>query len=293
VPTVPFDILDCTIYLYASREAAEKGEQAGGSGFLVSVPLPGYPAVTVYAVTNSHVIAGGFTTVRLNTADGRHDSIALDDHDWSRHPEGDDLAISQIDFSPDFRFKSISCDSLVDGHDSTFFGVGQEVVMVGRYINHEGRQQNRPTARFGNIAQLPYERVRTAQGIEQDAFLVDIRSLAGYSGSPVFVYRGRPDLDTEPDRWIKSFEHRLVGIDFGHLPTLGAVLQENRRDRAQPPTWAEQNSGMAAVIPAWRLLQMLFDDDDIVDHREEGERRWLEEHRQESEPEAKTPPRGA
>jgi hypothetical protein len=29
---------------------------------------------------------------------------------------------------------------------------------------------------------------------------------------------------------------------------------------------------MAAVIPAWRILQLLFDDEDVVAKRERGER---------------------
>lgn len=40
---------------------------------------------------------------------------------------------------------------------------------------------------------------------------------------------------------------------------------------------AEQNSGMAAVIPAWRLEQLLFEDDRVLSEREAGERAWLEQ----------------
>lgn len=282
MPSIPLDILDCSIYLYASPDAAEAGERAGGSGFLAVVVLPGYEAGTYYAVTNTHVIGAGYTTVRLNTTDGGHSTITIDDHDWMRHPDGDDVSIAEITLSANFRYKAISTESFVDGHDPTFFNVGQEVFMVGRYVNREGRQRNIPTARFGHIAQLPYEPIRTSAGIEQEGFLVDMRSLAGFSGSPVFVYRDRPDLTTDVERWVTGFEQRFLGIDFGHLPFYGKVL-DGHHVPVNPTMFAEQNSGMAAVIPAWRILQILFEDEDVVAKREQGEAEWVALHDQSSE----------
>jgi hypothetical protein len=277
MPTIPLELLDCTIYVYRDGDAAEKGEEAGGSGFLVAVPLTGYRAATFYAVTNSHVVAGGFTTIRLNEMAGGHATIELTADDWIRHPEGDDVVIADVNLSADFRFKAVSTEQFVDGFDPTYFNVGQEVVMVGRYVNHEGRQRNLPTARFGHVAQLPHERVRTSWGIEQDAFLVDMRSLAGYSGSPVFVYRGRPDLDEDPERWVKSVEFRFLGVDFGHLPSFVRVLDASRRNAVDPPMWAEQNSGVAAVIPAWRLMQ-LIDEEGVAAKRAQDEDSWITQH---------------
>ena len=277
MPSIPLEVRECAIYLYASEEAAEAGTQAGGSGFLVIIPVPGYEeeAATYYAVTNTHVVGNGFMCVRLNTLDGGHDSVVLQAEDWVLHPDGDDLAIAELDLPPDLRIKAILPDSFVDGEDPTMFGVGQDVYMIGRYVSHEGRQKNLPTARFGNIAQLPYEPVLTASGLAQQAFLVDMRSLAGYSGAPVFVYRTRPDLDTDPKSWVSGFEQRFLGIDSGHLPAMGRVLSKDRKTPAEPRLWAEQNSGMATVIPAWRLTELLFDDD-VVRKREESERIWRE-----------------
>ncbi len=277
MPTIPPPLLDCSVYVYASTDAAEAGERAGGSGFLVAVPLPGYLAATFYAVTNAHVVAAGFTTLRLNAMTGGHSAIELRDEDWIRHPDGDDVSIAEIELSAQVRYSAVPASQFIDGFDTTFFNVGQEVVMIGRFVTHEGRQRNLPTARFGHIAQLPYERIRTAQGIEQDAFLVDMRSLAGYSGSPVFVYRDRPDLDDDPEKWVRSFELRFLGVDFGHLPAFGKVLAADRQDSIEPRMWSEQNSGMSAVLPAWRLLR-LINDDDVATSRARAEDAWLEEH---------------
>ena len=55
-------------------------------------------------------------------------------------------------------------------------------------------------------------------------------------------------------------------------------MSANKRDQVEPHLWAEQNSGMAGVIPAWRLTAMLFEDERIVDEREAAEERWLKNH---------------
>lgn len=279
MPTIPPEVLDCAVYLYSSPEAARSGERAGGSGFLVMVPLPGHEeeAGTFYVVTNAHVVGSGFCCVRLNTAVGGHDSIEIADENWIRHPEGDDLAIAEIDLSQEFRFKAIASTSFLDGFDPSMFGVGQEVYMVARDVNHEGRSRNLPTARFGNIAQLPYEQVRTALGLKQDAFLCDMRSLGGYSGAPTFVYRNRSDLQRDPEKWVSGFEHRFLGVDSGHLPSPRRVLDENR-EPVKPPLFAEQSSGLAVVIPAWRLQRLLFEDDEVLRRREAGEAAWIAEN---------------
>jgi len=54
--------------------------------------------------------------------------------------------------------------------------------MVGRYINQELRQFDRPVARFGNLAMLPEPIHQRERSFEQESFLVDMRSQAGFSG---------------------------------------------------------------------------------------------------------------
>src|SRR6185312_9408503 len=72
--------------------------------------------------------------------------------------------------------------------DPWLLGPGDDCFMVGRYINREQRQFDRPVLRFGNLAML-HEPVRQDErNFDQDSFLVEMRSVKGYSGSPVFVY---------------------------------------------------------------------------------------------------------
>jgi hypothetical protein len=70
VPRIDDSILNCGIYLYGSEEDAKRGEPYGGSGFLVGVPFGNRPPNTAwhcYAVTNAHVVKGGYPVVRVNT----------------------------------------------------------------------------------------------------------------------------------------------------------------------------------------------------------------------------------
>ena len=60
--------------------------------------------------------------------------------------------------------------------------------MVGRFVSHEGKQQNSPAVRFGNIAMMQKEKIIDERGVAQESFLVEIRSLPGYSGSAVLIY---------------------------------------------------------------------------------------------------------
>jgi hypothetical protein len=99
VPRIPDNALYSVVYLYPSEAAAEDGEQIGGTGFLIIVPIPyNQPSITYLhcVVTNAHVIDGGSMVVRLNTTDGAKTTIALDGAEWFRHPDGDDIAVCPI-----------------------------------------------------------------------------------------------------------------------------------------------------------------------------------------------------
>jgi hypothetical protein len=76
-------------------------------------------------------------------------------------------------------------------------GPGDDVFFVDRYVNHEGQQRNLPTVRLGIISMLPYEKVEHSRGTLVDSFLVEARSLGGYSGSPVFLFIRPYTLDIE------------------------------------------------------------------------------------------------
>jgi hypothetical protein len=296
VPVIPPELLECSIYLYPTVEAAESGERIGGSGCLVGVPLgfnegddkiePPFKA-TIYAVTNSHVVRAGGTVVRINTRDGAFDALTVSPEAWIHHPDGDDLAVAVLGLADSHKFMAIPPWLLVTPNDPMYYSIGVETAMVGRFVTHEGRQRNIPAVRFGNVSMLPWEPVQTQRGgLAQDSFLIEERSLSGYSGSPVFTYHTYPRPGAEPMRGDEPFEERhyahglairLLGINWGHLRDYEPVVQSDGTPTSEKLR-VQRNTGMGVVVPAWKLAELLFDDEEVVQMRQESEREWLKEH---------------
>ena len=304
MPRIEQQYLDCSIYLYRTEASARAGENAGGSGFLVSVrakppfdrefyPMPRttvLPPEHIYAVTNKHVARQGFPVIRLNMIDGQQDIIPLKHEDWIPHPDGDDLAVVAIDLPKHkHRYYAVTNYSFVKQVNAfSDYGAGDDTFMVGRFINHSGKQRNTPSLRFGSIAMLPFEKVKLYDGFMQEAFLVETRSISGFSGSPVFVYEPRgSSFITESGRESSITDlvgrPRLLGIDCGHVPKHEKII-----DGAGNPhsDWkVNANTGMAIVIPAWRLDDLLYRPELVMQRRKKEE-----QDRKQKEEEAKVVP---
>src|SRR5260221_14135478 len=92
MPAITPSYLNCTVYLYRTREDALEGVATGGSGFLVAVPSRhGDPQPYLHVVTNRHVGNGGNCVVRVNTRDGNSEAVATDPAEWVLSTD-DDLA---------------------------------------------------------------------------------------------------------------------------------------------------------------------------------------------------------
>lgn len=273
VPAMPLidDVyLKCVVYLYPTRTAAEKGARAGGSGFLFGLPVRGYEEKFIMlVVTNRHVIKkNASTTIRINTKDDELDYFTVAKQHWIPH-ESADIAITALEVERDkYHNIFVMPRDLLDKKTMKInkIGPGDDCFMVGRFINHEGIQKNTPSVRFGNIAQMPGETIPIEDGPDQEAFLVEGRSVPGYSGSPVFV-EIRPF--SHGAREINSSSQGgpwLLGIDFCHLNVVEQVFRKSRkggeRDQAISTIYVRGNSGMMGVIPAWKLKEM-FDYPDI------------------------------
>jgi len=154
----------------------------------IHLGLPGLELLCV--VTNKHIVEDGSATVRVNTPDDKFDIIALDGAKWYYHPDGDDIAVSPIGFNTTHhKIRSIPSESfltkkLIEQYD---VGVGDDIFVVGRFISREGKTRNIPSVRFGAIAQMPAEPIILDGALAQESYLIEARSIPGYSGSPVFL----------------------------------------------------------------------------------------------------------
>jgi len=144
-------------------------------------------------------------------------------------------------------------EKIAASHD---IGLGDDCFIVGRFINHEGKQKNRPSLRFGNIAQMPGDPLVLDDGSAQEGFLVEARSISGYSGSPVFVEIRPFAHGARPMNSSGRGGPWLLGIDFCHVPVTEKIYSRKTMKESKT-NFVKGNSGMMGVIPAWRLLEMM------------------------------------
>jgi hypothetical protein len=267
------------LYLYGSEDAARSGEKAGGSACLVSVQSESRPfglPPHLYAVTNKHVVEKDKCTfLRYNIMSEGFD-VKATARGWL-YSKKDDLAACPITF-PDWGwYFPISLEHFVVTEEKIKeynIGIGDDVFMISRFIGHEGREENKPAVRFGNISVMPdpNDPVVTDEG-KQEAYLVEMRSVGGASGSPVFWYvPGHvPQPDYKERRGV-MIHPLLLGVDCGHFSDPAPVLDP--QDKEHPHGWhIRSNSGMAVVIPVWRIRQLLNKRRFVVAREEEDERR--------------------
>jgi hypothetical protein len=280
---IPDQFLDCSLYIYESMETAESGMPSGGSGFLVAVPLLANPQESqLYVVTNRHVVANvDHPVLRLNSVTGVAHSLETNSLRWVNSHE-DDLAVLPLDIAEeDYKLACVPVKAFMTEDKSKGLGIGpgDEVFMVGRFISHEGKQKNTPTVRFGNISMMAHEPMENAFGQLQETFLVECRSIPGYSGSPVFMFI---DLTLpRPPNWFtpampvynpEAHGPWFLGIDWCHIYNYESVLKENKEAPLVPKQWVRSNTGMAGVIPAWRLQSLLNTEGLVAQRKERDER---------------------
>lgn len=270
MPPLPLPFLECSVYFYRDKFDAEDGSKLGGSGFLALVPIEARPdGGTFYLVTNRHV-AQKATVVRLNTLDDEFDVLPIKGDAWTCHKQAD-LAVAEISLPEPYRVSAVPLRFFLAEHDRDWYAVGTETASVGRFVKHDGKQQNTPAVRFGNVAMLPKEPIALEDGSTQSpAFLVESRSIPGYSGSPVFVYFPHPRTKPvqEGRAPIAGLSIRFLGITGGHI--------RDSVPLSTGPT-ALLNTGMSWVIPAWRLAELL-NYERVAEMREEGEDQFKKEN---------------
>ena len=287
------------VYIFDSLNAAQEGDHFGGSGFVVTHPLgERLDQLVAYVVTNKHCIKdpdkpwSTERVIRLNRKDGTAECIPTTEDQWTCHAQGDDVAVFQLHTEWDaLKFAGIGAHQFVTPQlllDEDI-GIGDDTVMVGRFINHEGKQRNTPSVRFGNIAMMNGERIESQRlGIAQESFLVETRSLPGYSGSAVLIFSpcamndmserrfgkkkevpklgsGDPDTDFKIRQQISSKGPYLLGIDWCHIPRTAPVRAANGKP-VEGDWYVEENTGMAGVVPAWKIAEIL-DYDELVTAR--------------------------
>ncbi|MEG3145053.1 hypothetical protein U1839_10370 [Sphingomonas sp. RT2P30] len=300
MPYIPQNVINAVFYLYETMDDALAGNSPQGSGFVVRYEGYGHnsphelptrvPGNHFYGLTNWHVaVRGGAPIVRLNTLDGQTDIIEFGPEDWHCLFGKYDVAVVPLNIDPKIHAVStISTRSFHFAPDpyGPKVGIGDDVFMLGLFVDHAGQATNVPSARFGNVSMLPNPAAKIPQptGYRGESYIVDMHSRSGFSGSPVFVYRTFGSDFTNDFRGEKvelvNFElsatnsnrakgrvrvetfFQFLGIHWGQFPELwemkgGKPLAEARKDLIVDGAYVVGLSGMTCVIPAHHIAEVL------------------------------------
>jgi len=254
------DIVDTVVFVGAYDEMRERFTPVG-TGFLCAHNDRGVS--WQYLVTNKHVIeqiGGDRIFVRVNKADGGSEIFWHDKSGIFCHSDNTiDLAAMICNlFKTEHRILYIPLDEAIANENTISdeeIGIGDGVVLVGLFTSHYGEVESLPVARFGNIAAVPKEKVNTQYG-RVHAYLVEIHSIAGLSGSPVFAQmpalRIRPGGHSRVPKRATYFLGVLQGRFVLDEPVDSVSVSED--------TPRENNSGIGVVIPAERVIELLNQD---------------------------------
>lgn len=260
MPRIQDVLQQSVVFLYQDAEAAQEDCRVGGTGFFVRFTHDNATESIQYLVTNIHVAQATDRTIRIVTTSGEVEFHQIRGSDWVNHPNSDDIAAVILPSKPHWRISAIDWASLAVTRPRMTelnVGVGDEVFMLGRFISQGGAQLQAPLARFGNVAMMPGPLVEDGRGLKVEAFLVEMRSLSGFSGSPVFIYIGagtyRGNGTMMP---FYSEMIGLIGIDTGHKTTVAKVY--GGPDENKTELKVRLNTGLAVVAPAWKIEELLF-----------------------------------
>ncbi|RJG56130.1 serine protease [Sphingobium terrigena] len=278
------ELLGATFFLYHCREDAIKGTKYGGSGVIIGAPLNSRPDLALrYAVSNWHVVCkDGASVIRLSLPDGRIHIVDTDPSEWTFLPGQQDLAAIPLQLPKDMSPAWVSTSQFVDGETSDAH-VGDDVFMVGRFVDFDGIETNKPATRFGTISLMDAP-ITQQTGYRGNSIVADMHSRTGFSGSPVYVYRPgttrvlpfsipNPSIDIGKIDVAKVTRRkwgvgnnvvvRLLGIHWGQFPELWEIKMGLSATASQEHALVTEGayvrglSGMTCIIPACDIINLL------------------------------------
>jgi hypothetical protein len=270
---IPDTIRKSVVYLGIEVSDGNGKKYWAGTGFFVVLRSEIIPNGTFgYLVTANHVAAHlkerGFS-IRANSMDGKSIEIQIRNGavEWFIHPTDISVDVAVCKFVPpnNLDYQAIPTTMILTESErqSKGIGLGDEVFVTGLFSYHRGTQKNIPIMRVGNIAMIPDERIPVKNFGPMEAYLVEMRSIGGLSGSPVFVAK-----QSDP----KNMTMYLFGFIQGHFD----IDSETIIDGTLPDdgTKAGVNVGIAIVTPASKILDIL-NSDELIASRRKSEADWL------------------
>jgi hypothetical protein len=268
------EFLHCVVFLGAkiSRDGVERFH-LGGTGFFVSIPGTDPDSLLVFLVTAKHNIekakqfGDGDIYLRMNTVDGRYGlmKVAMPWH--YSEDEAVDIAVLAITPPHDvFEYRHIFLDTFASEEvlGEHGIGIGEEIILPGLFTQRQGNKRNIPIIRSGIIAAMPDEPLEDVDtGLEYHAYLAELRSIGGLSGSPVFAMLPAGRKHAEIPTGYRGF---LIGLVRGHWD-----LERRSMEYGDAPV-ESMNMGIATITPVQELIKILYGEE-ITQLRKEADKK--------------------
>jgi len=268
--TIPDDIKKTVVFIYAQN--ANGKLIPNGTGFFIGVEnIENKETFSVYFVTAKHVLQYGADKkyldkvyLRLNKKDSTAESKGLmlyesgiNKNIYTHSDATVDIAVIPLLPSQeiyDFLFMPNNFLNSKQDYKEMNIREGSDVFFTGMFTPFLGEKKNYPITRFGRVALVTEEKIPWDNQLT-DLYLVESSSYGGNSGSPVFFYlganRGDGSLHVGPPI-IK-----LAGIMKGYFGEKSpiSVVETNK------VAVSDRNIGIAAVVPAYLLQEILYSDE--------------------------------
>ena len=196
---IPHNILNCVCFLGVHLAEGVDGGKflCLGTGFFVGVRQDDWDFL--YLLTAKHVLDEAVKAklplaMRLNKRDGGSAYILLaPETAWWRSAEADLAILPAVIDAAVFQFEALPLQMLATAEklSTHAIGLGDDLFTVGLFSLRTGKQQNIPIVRTGIISAIPSEPLTEKNKPPYHAYLAEMRSIGGLSGSPVFVYIDR------------------------------------------------------------------------------------------------------
>jgi len=289
---VPDEILKCVVFI--GREHGFTTKYIGTAFFILLQEKEGQHTFRFpYLVTANHVanaVDGAPFKIRANKRTGEVAEIEANESGevkWYRHELGDSVDVAVFPW----RMPSREFDLLAI-NTSIFFtpaiaeelhiGAGDEVLVTGLFKKVTGKAKNLPIVRIGTLAMAPDERIVPTKLGDIHAYLIELKSLGGISGSPVFI-RQTCDIAHGIHKWgtnentvVQAYTNvvHLLGLVHGHWSIDPQEIDSPEVKHVDDGI----NIGIAIVVPATQILEVLHTEE-LIEMRRKIKEEELAKHK--------------
>ena len=277
------NLRNCVVFVGFKTQS---GYEIGGTAFFLLWPIENSDHYSLYAVTARHVITAacqrsidGHAYFRVNVANGMCEWLKTEA--WGFHDdERVDIAATRMNWNEThlmgiYDHGAISWNNLLDDEAIAHLKIspGEDLFFPGLFVRYPGEIANLPILRTGTIAAIPKSNqlIATALGVT-DAYLAEIKSIGGHSGSPVFVYFDSTKLCfLEQNNLEHGESYPLLGVVHGHFPLdrsqfTYSEVKANAPTKETFSSGSDFHSGIAVIVPAYRIREA-FSQEQFVNER--------------------------